>query len=695
MERYVKWQERVEAQVIISVDGSRKMCSDGKSEWMAGGFACVTSEGEVKRQRIDVPCNYRAEMRAQMDAAKRSGARRVMLVFDASSPVAVLMRFIRLGGGRRGQVLLRGLIDEWWEDLQGFEAVVFLWQTSHSENEPANEWADEEADKAAEGPMDDEAAADESASKPRSYASMEVIGVERGLREWAKRRAAGLVRAELQRTSKSTQVVELEDVDVCSLLHGAVRRAAFAVMGGRCQIGDERRFASRKLRLSTGGCVCPFGCALVDGTRSKFTWFHVQFECKHPELQGLRRRWIEASEELQGCFTAGKKGEAAGWTLLPGWVQARARCGQPSGTGAASSAVPEAARTGWAAIVEREEDDLLLRRVVGGAFYGKGLRKGKKERAVYGKVVEMGLQLQLAGWEATAEVEKTAKEAVGHERLMRPYLAMWRSAAAAGGPLRAKALADVRLGQREALKLAADGGAVADGLAVVQEARRVATALPFWGLEAAATQWRLLEAMTLWRVATLRRWAATGVLEEQREVVQEVWRAMGEGQCPKEVWRGVSREGGSATADAQAAGVLPLELTVRWAASMRTGPCAAKAVNAARGVDFREGRASGRGDRWVLDTILGVERPAGRKGRQLSVQVQWKGSWGGRQVEWLPISWLNEAAKREAREMEAKRWPTAKKGGKRKEKEGEDEATGARRRKSPRLTGEEATGGMS
>ena len=77
--------------------------------------------------------------------------------------------------------------------------------------------------------------------------------------------------------------------------------------------------------------------------------------------------------------------------------------------------------------------------------------------------------------------------------------------------------------------------------------------------------------------------------------------------------------------------------------------------------------------------------------------VAWEGAWGGRQTEWLPISWLNEAAKKEAREMEAKRWPTAMKGGKRTEKEGEIDVTGARRRKSPRLTGDPPglVGGMS
>jgi len=673
---------------------------------MAAGFACVANDGSVKRQRIDVACNYRAEMMAQIETAKSNGFRRIALVFDASSPVAVLLRFARSGAGARGQILLRGLIDEWWAALQSFEVVVFLWQKSHSENEPANEWADEEADAAAAEPMDDDAATDGMARQPTSYSSMEMVGVEKGLRRWAMRRASKLVIDVLQATSVSTQVIEAGDVNVSSGLHGAARRAAFAVLGGRCQMGDVRKFPSRRLRMTTSDCVCPHGCTAQSGARARFTWFHVQFDCQCPEVRGMRREWVEASEELEGCFETGKADRPSGWMLQEAWQQARLRGARSLGETIGGARPDEAVcQEAWLEeIVERGDDDLQLRRVVGGALNGRGLRKGRREQAVYGKVVGLGLQLQLWGWQETAELEKAAREATAHERLMKPYWGRWRETAAAGGPRRAAALAEVRRGVREVARVSAGGTGqgVLAGWLVVEEARVKAMRLPFWGLARAAELWRLLEGLTGWRLACLRRRLDEGVEEQVSGVVGEVRRAMGASTLCCGDWRGVDRRGTSSSAEATDEGLTPLAVTLRWACGIRRGPCAARAVNAARAEDVRSGRAAGRGDMWRLESIRDVAIPAKRKGRQLNVQVQWEGRWGEQQREWVPVTWLNAAARKEARALELARWPVGRAGGARGRGGVEaDEVAGAatveetRRRKSPRVAGVVPDGGLS
>ena len=88
-----------------------------------------------------------------------------------------------------------------------------------------------------------------------------------------------------------------------------------------------------------------------------------------------------------------------------------------------------------------------------------------------------------------------------------------------------------------------------------------------------------------------------------------------------------------------------------------------------------------------MDRVVEVVRPRIRRGRQLSVRLRWKGSWGVGQVTWTEVTWLNARVKREARAMEAEKYPDARVTGKRR---AEDEAGGdgeTGRRKTPRLAG--------
>ena len=84
--------------------------------------------------------NYLAELAAQLDALEEEAeGERIIIIFDASSPVYALRRFMNSQGRAR-----QGLLAAEW--LQAFEslllkcsAAVFLWQTSHVGN-PVTRW---------------------------------------------------------------------------------------------------------------------------------------------------------------------------------------------------------------------------------------------------------------------------------------------------------------------------------------------------------------------------------------------------------------------------------------------------------------------------------------------------------------------------------------------------------------------------
>ena len=133
--------------------------------------------------------------------------------------------------------------------------------------------------------------------------------------------------------------------------------------------------------------------------------------------------------------------------------------------------------------------------------------------------------------------------------------------------------------------------------------------------------------------------------------------------------------------------VISLRAAEEWASRVLRKPCGLGEVSRARRADTREGRAPDKGGKWAVDRVVEVVRPKIRRGRQLSVRLRWKGSWGVGQVTWTEVTWLNAKVKREARAMEAAMYPAARVAGKRR---AEGEADGGEeegRRKTPRLAG--------
>jgi hypothetical protein len=94
--------------------------------------------------------NYIAELAAQLDALTDATSRgpdeRVILVFDATSPVRAMLRFGRLSARSRGDRLAAELLEHFERLRRRVAALVLIWQTSHV-GEPVNEWVDVMCDK--------------------------------------------------------------------------------------------------------------------------------------------------------------------------------------------------------------------------------------------------------------------------------------------------------------------------------------------------------------------------------------------------------------------------------------------------------------------------------------------------------------------------------------------------------------------
>jgi len=722
LSRLVKWEARVDAQLIASLDGSRASVPspEGGSE-LRGARAVCLSDGRVWMHINTNACNYQAEFRAQMDVARSSGVQRVVIEFDASSPVLRMLRFARQGAHRRRDGFLRAWADEWWEVLQCFEAVVFLWQPSHvghGQEEPVNEWADKFATRAlTEG--DEEVCATE---RPLTYASHEVAGVTRSIRSWAVAAAQRVAVEHVRGRVTRTQLREADDLEL-DLLHGGGQRWRWAVLGGRAQIGDERLFAARALVELSRGLVCPHGCTECDGQPAVFTWEHVQFRCRAPPLVGLRREWSRKAWGVKKWLDNGGVHDA--WYAMLTRLDA--------------GVMPEAMAPRVRALATGSESELAMRRAVGGLVRGVGVRLSKSRRAALTAVIDTGLRLQAEGARMTAAVVDEAKRRSAAARLMRPMWTAWKLGAWAGGPARWRAVANVRWAADAVRALQAsrgqggmdalgslDGGLHVCALARAAEGRvarelrklwRTAHGLPFLALGEAKAAWRLAAAMWRWRrwraarvaasaavadaavhdAALLRgssREAAAAAVLRARSIVGEDANGpmVRERVSDATVHALLSWEGGvrgvavAAPARAAAGGGRSLAALERMAWHV-LAECRGDVVAAARRADRLEGRSASCGGMWVVRDVLEVRRPAGGRGPQLEVRVLWAGQWGAQQAQWVRVTQLNGEAKRAARALEAGLPP--------RRTSGRADAAGGpgQTRKSPRIAGEAAVEG--
>ena len=619
--------------------------------------------------------NYMAEMAAQLAVAASAGVRRVVIVFDATSPPEVLRRFVWSCRRKRQRFFRRDWLDTWWQQLQAFEVVVFVWQTSHV-GAPVNEWADAAAAEAARAGLDEEAPR----LLPAGYASLELEQVDGQLiRGGPRATAAAAAQREVERRlavgSGSVQMVEECDLELPRLPERLVV-VAEAVLCGRAQIGDARRCCGRVARRMAADMGCPFGCGC------RFAWHDVAFTCGGAPLVRLREEWVAEAKEAARVLAARRPHSQMRQVLRRGVDGA----GTELRHGAA--------------------DEVELRRLVGGAVLNTGEREVdgcSRVRAAVGRMVRAGLELQAAGREATADFERRVREEARRQAKARAFAVRWREAARRGGPRRVAEMREVARAQGEAeadlAALEARAGVVGVQALERWEALGVACA----GLRVQARQIRSISsacALREWRwLAGLRRWrwraafACVGAAGARTEPASKARVALAKVVHGGAGWAAVvgPAEGtldvGGPFGPPLAAAVGPEGLDGRAVAARRRWRDGGgrRCLEWLRRWEIDEGREADSRGRWRVVRVLSVRRPARRYGLQLEVQLEWAGvdtasgeAWS---VGWVPLAFCTPDVVKEARAMEAVAYPAPRRA------EGSEGA-----RKSPRLVAEAEAG---
>ena len=260
-ERLTTWSARIRATRIYTLDGGWRDVQVGDAAKVKiATRAAADHEGNVLGGRI---CeaglqedNYIAELAAQLDAladaATRGPEERVIIVFDATSPVRAMLRFGRLGARARGDRLAAELLEHFERLRRRVAVLVLLWQTSHV-GEPTNEWADVLCDKFG---LDDDYPI------PRGrveYASLTFAAHVRSAQEYAMQGMSRVVANRLRSRVKET--ILWNDEEYVQLLRVSTEASQICdeVAARRCQYVDQP-YADVRVRRLLEAESCPFGC---------------------------------------------------------------------------------------------------------------------------------------------------------------------------------------------------------------------------------------------------------------------------------------------------------------------------------------------------------------------------------------------------------------------------------------------------
>ena len=435
----ITWWARVEPTAIYALDGSRKVVkqieADGSvTRELRSARAAVRHDGRIISGVLDEEegaDNYLAELAAQLDAlhAEPPGGR-LIIVYDATSPVSALARFQRLHARGRQSCY----VGRWFEAMERLaarhEVVVFIWQTSHV-GATVNEWADKEADAAFEEghlPIP---------RVPCGMASMKLPQVSKGVRRWASRLHAVATQKRLRATSVHTQYRNDGDMDV--RLSDDMERVSRSICAKRYQ-GDDVRWS-----MAQGGKYtplgCPHGCKDENGEPRPMTWQHVAFECQECEVRESREAWLETLQAADQAVSTAKRSKGFDdmhWRAKWKAVISRAA--------AAVAGVPEAAMEVGSRL------EVSARRIVGGLVERTGDKQidgDAKVKAATAEAITAGLRLQEAAAAAAEAQEEAAAKRAEAMRLLRKQVQAWRQLVVDGGPAKVAALTRIREARRK------------------------------------------------------------------------------------------------------------------------------------------------------------------------------------------------------------------------------------------------------
>jgi ribonuclease HI len=254
------WSARICATRIYTLDGGWREVKTEKGKVRIATRAAIDHEGRVLGGRIfeaDVKAdNYIAELAAQLDAltdaVRRGAEERVILVFDATSPVRAMLRFGRLSARARGDRLAAELLEHLERLRRKVAVLVLLWQTSHV-GEPLNEWADVTCDTFG---LEDDYPIPRGSVK---FASMTFPAHRGAAQEYAMKGMRRVVAARLR--SRVSGTVLRDDAEYVRLLGvtAETQQLCDEVAARRCQYADQP-YANTMMRRLLQAEWCPFGC---------------------------------------------------------------------------------------------------------------------------------------------------------------------------------------------------------------------------------------------------------------------------------------------------------------------------------------------------------------------------------------------------------------------------------------------------
>ena len=675
----IRLQAQYDPTHAAAVDGT-KATKTGASgdEYTVIARAAVLHDGRVIGGKVTEDDAFLSEQRTTYLAEKAATddvltdlpeGSRVVLWLDSTSPQHALARFRRSPARRKGQFHFSGRHAATCALLERHEVVVYHWQMSHV-GDPANEWADTEADKVAEAeeplPLALPSYGHTSMLFPRDQASP---------RNWAARRADAHVAEVVRRTSQRTVYSDARDIRP---QHPAPRDDTVIpkVRAERGFHSDAGHHWSTKQAERRRKATCPWGC------RCACTWMHFTFECTGAPMVERQQRYAETVADARAVAEPVVGHEQLTTSLS--WLAAK--LAWPGAVGNRWRQPSEPAEQ-WDTVKLRE-----ARRLVCGHVRSTGCEVHNRKRELREAVSEVAAAgAALMETAAAACADKWTEEIRLGDltgKVMGKYARHLQARVRRGGPRRAGRLRAIDAIGRQVQgqgatavdgwtrntrtwrSLVHSGGTPEAGILRPDEDWRP------WFLLARLTWWRLrtwdkaglVEASGEWSGEAVRAWtkgdlgdAAVSVVTSRRALVERATAAAKRGIPPANVRAKCKRRGEER--EARAVAERPIRawqggLSVRGEPLQAVGAtihvdCGGgrarrgqkRRARAARARAIARGSAADDEDAWEVESIVEVRRCPTRGGLSLEALIRWvspdpekpwEDSWRPVTAYWIP-----------------------------------------------------------